>query len=118
MDTFVDNVIYTHCVQWRIHGTQGGPFPGRHKFFTHRIPIIDGLYDVLNSPRQLESVFKQLKSFCFWGRGPPDPVSVKIKIFSFQSFDIDSYMDVSMSMFFLEPRFNEIYVGFKYAPKG
>ena len=30
----------------------------------------------------------------------------KVKIFSFQSFDIDSYMNVSMSMFFLEPRFN------------
>ena len=27
-------------------------------------------------------------------------------------------MNVSMSMFFLEPRFNKIYVGFKYAPEG
>ena len=23
MDTFVSNVIYTHCVQWRIEGTHG-----------------------------------------------------------------------------------------------
>ena len=27
-------------------------------------------------------------------------------------------MSVSMSMFFLEPRFNKVHVGFKYAPKG
>ena len=41
---------------------------------TYSIPIIiDGLYDVLNSPRQLESVFKQLKSFLLlrtWSPGP------------------------------------------------
>ena len=36
------------------------------RFYTLSIPIIDGLYDVLNSPKQLESIFKQLKSFCFW----------------------------------------------------
>ena len=67
---FVSNVIYTHCLRWRIKGAHGGPCPGRHKFFTHlvyQLYGLMGLYDVLNSPRQLESAFKQLKSFCFWG---------------------------------------------------
>ena len=48
------------------------------------------MYDVWNSPKQLESVFKQLKSFVSGGLCPPDPCRVsvisKIKIFLFQSF--------------------------------
>ena len=53
------------------------------------------------SPKQLESVFKQLKRAS--GDEVPQtsyPVSIfsKIKIYSYQSFNIDSHMNVSMHL--------------------
>ena len=52
-------------------GTWPPPNGWQKYFYTLCIPIIDGLNDVLNLPKQLESEFKQLKSFCFWGTSSP-----------------------------------------------
>ena len=84
----MDTSLVTSFIHTVSSGGSSGPM-GDHApvdtsfLYTYSIPIIDGLYDVFNSPRQLVSIFKQLKCCCFLGTWSPDPVSVKIKMFSF-----------------------------------
>ena len=68
-------------------------------YTNYTIQIDDMMYETRQHV-QLESVFKQLKNCCSWGTFVPQiprvSVFCKIKIFSFQWFDSDSFMNVSM----------------------
>ena len=61
--------------QWRIQGATGGhgsPKRLTKVFFTHWVYQLWIIWWMF-SPKQLESVFKQPKSFCFWGTKSPRP---------------------------------------------
>ena len=59
----------TFCRQSRVGSGQRFAGSGRVGSGSRKVTRgqLCGLYDVLNSPRQLESVFKQLKSFLLLG---------------------------------------------------
>ena len=57
--------IIMFMLSGQIQGRHSGLWPSKQLtkvFYTLSISIIDGLYDILNNPKQLQSVFEQLNS--------------------------------------------------------